>query len=731
MFLILAFILSWVIVIFGIAIFLHNPRNKINRVFLFLALSSAFWVIANFIVDYTQDLELALIFSKLAIIGPVFLAPIILYFSFIFPKEKKKISSGKVLLMFLPTLFFLVLSPTDLNVREVSLEEWGIDFRPGVLYYFLIGYFIVYLTLAFRNFIKAYQENKGIERMQIRYFFTGVASLFFIGVITNAILPLFGYGQLLTIGPSLSMLVFLSFISYTITRYRLMDIQVALGRSAVYLFSFLTVIGLALLLMYLNGLLVQPLSDHAFLPLALILCVLSYQYLILPFFEKIASRHFYYTFYSYQWVLTDVGKSLTRILDLKKLALFLTNSLIETMKLDRTVVLLRNPETGHYRIYSNIGFREENGISLVKDNFLTAYLEKTKKPLVYEELFLIIRDTVDQQEKESLENLKANMKRIEASLCLPLLMEEKIIGLIVLGNKISKEPYSAQDIDLLTALSNQASIALNNAYLYNRVQDLSQNLQQKVQEQTKEIRKAYEVEKQAHQELKKLNLAKDQFLLSIQHHLRTPLTPIRGYLEMILSGAYNQKKTKEKLKFMKKSADNLHDLMENLLDIQAMRIGKEILDLKEIDLEDLISGVIGELEHEMKEKDLQIVFKKESLPKIKLDQKKIREVVWNLIDNAVKYTDKGKISIELTSKNNKATIKVTDTGIGMTQGEIDYFSEGKLFERGEEAKKRYGPGRGIGLAICLEFIKAHRGKIWVESKGRGKGSSFFVELPLK
>jgi len=236
------------------------------------------------------------------------------------------------------------------------------------------------------------------------------------------------------------------------------------------------------------------------------------------------------------------------------------------------------------------------------------------------------------------------------------------------------------------------------------------------------------------QESQKLAVAKDQFLLSIQHHLRTPVTLIKGYTEMILEDMYDHEKNpliKEKLVSIKKAADILHNLMENLLDIQGMKIGKLFLNKEECQLEEIVQEVIEELKPQAEHKGLYLILEKISLPKIKVDKRRIREIIWNLIDNAIKYTKRGGVKIKLITEEDRIKIIVSDTGIGMTKEEIEDFLKGKLFERGEEAKKLYGPGRGIGLAIVNEFVKAHEGKIKVESEGRDKGSVFTIDLPIK
>jgi len=269
-----------------------------------------------------------------------------------------------------------------------------------------------------------------------------------------------------------------------------------------------------------------------------------------------------------------------------------------------------------------------------------------------------------------------------------------------------------------------------------------------------ESKKKEEAEKLA-EEWKKLNEAKDQFLLSLQHHLRTPLTPFKIYLERILDGTYGREENpviKEKLIEMKKLINTLYYLIESLLDVQELKIGKQISAPEDCRIKSLIEGIIEELKPQTEEKGLYLVFEpseQEKIAVIKTDKKRTREALWNLIDNAIKYTLKGGVTIKLklaeTSshlaprsakpssaiENSILKIMVSDTGIGMAKEEIEKFLKGELFSRGEEAKKLYGPGRGIGLTIASEFIKAQGGKIWAESEGRNKGTTFWIELPIK
>jgi len=396
------------------------------------------------------------------------------------------------------------------------------------------------------------------------------------------------------------------------------------------------------------------------------------------------------------------------------------------MKLDRTVILLREPGDGEYQIQKNIGFKEENGISLVKDNFLTIRLEETQKPLVYEEISLIIRDSTDREERKKLEKLRENMKRIEAALCLPLLMEEKIVGMIVLGNKVSGDPYSEQDIDLLTNLSNQASIALQNATLYNQVQDLSQNLQEKVDFQIKELREAYE-------ELQKLDRAKSEFISIASHQLRTPLTAIKGYISMMIEESYGKppEKMRKPLENIYLSNERLIKLVNDLLSVSRIESGRIKIKLEKVSIDEIIVSLIEELKDLAREKDLYLKFEKpeKPLPEISVDEERIRQVILNLIENAIRYTNKGSITISAKKSDSKIQISIKDTGEGISKEEIPYLFES--FSRGSAGTRFWTEGAGLGLYVAKKFVEMHNGKIWAESPGRGKGSTFYIELKIR
>ena len=488
---------------------------------------------------------------------------------------------------------------------------------------------------------------------------------------------------------------------------------------------------------YLSGLVVAPIFVGVFLFLG-------------NFLKTFANKYLFFSLYNYQETITRLAEELNDSIDLDKIVNSIVNTIKDTMHLDRAGVLLISEEQGkiHYKMAKVIGFDESNGISLVQDSFLTRHLQKTKKSLIREELAILAKESGKAKDKQNFENLNQNMEKIEASLCLPLISGAKLIGIIVLGSKMSGDAYSQEDLKLLEMLSSQAATAIDNAKLYKQVQDFSGTLQLKVDEQTKEIReqkdkieKAYEVEKQAHklekkalEDLRQLDANKTDFMLITQHHLRTPLSVNGGYIDLVLNGTFGRIPAKLKGVFLKlkESTQKEIDVVNELLNVSSYQIGKEAIHLdKPIDLEALMKETLKDLKVEAKTKGIYLKYeKKGEIPKIPADRTKLKLVLTNVIDNCIKYTTKGGVTVTMEIKNDKLLISVTDTGIGLPDEIIKNLFK-QTFHRGEQAKRLFAVGKGLGLFLSGKVIEGHNGRIWAESRGEGKGSMFFIELPLK
>lgn len=246
-----------------------------------------------------------------------------------------------------------------------------------------------------------------------------------------------------------------------------------------------------------------------------------------------------------------------------------------------------------------------------------------------------------------------------------------------------------------------------------------------------DIDRAYVTEKKAKEELEKLDKVKDQFLAQAQHDLRTPLTSIRGYLDLILNGTFGKqnKKTVEVIKKMEVVAQNMIRKINNFLDTSAIRLGKNPVTLKPgIELNPILDEIVTELEFKAKSKDIYMKMEKPNkVFMVNADREKLKAAIFNVVDNSIKFTTQGGVDIRLEN-HNTVKIIISDTGIGMSQENVKTLFT-RMFERDEQAKQT-ASGSGIGLYLSTQIIKYHNGKIWAESAGEGKGSTFYIELPL-
>lgn len=238
---------------------------------------------------------------------------------------------------------------------------------------------------------------------------------------------------------------------------------------------------------------------------------------------------------------------------------------------------------------------------------------------------------------------------------------------------------------------------------------------------------------EANVHLQDLDKMKTEFLSLASHQLRSPLTAIKGYASMLLEGSYGQIVPEQKVPVDRifQSSVNLAQIVEDLLDVSKMEQGGMKFEMADVDLVGILKGLTNELQVSAKSRNLDLVFETNLAEAIvEVDSVKIRQVFANYVDNALKYTEKGtvKISIAKSDDGKKIVVGVKDSGMGIPPEIMKTLF--KKFERGEGGKVNAG-GSGLGLYLAKEIVSAHKGRTWAESEGRGKGSTFFVELSLK
>jgi len=237
---------------------------------------------------------------------------------------------------------------------------------------------------------------------------------------------------------------------------------------------------------------------------------------------------------------------------------------------------------------------------------------------------------------------------------------------------------------------------------------------------------------QANDKLRKLDNAKSDFISIASHQLKTPLTAVKGYISLALEGAYGviEPKLHDVLSKVYDSSERTVGLVEDLLNMSRIESGRMEFTFAKWKLEDICQEVIDTLAIKAKEHGLSLEYIRPNaaLPEVMIDGAKIREVVSNLVDNAIKYTPKGLVRLKLEQLGDNIRVTVSDTGVGVPQSELPYLFA--KFSRGKDTSRLNTGGTGLGLYVGKQMIENNGGKIWAESDGEGNGSRFIVEIPM-
>jgi signal transduction histidine kinase len=290
-------------------------------------------------------------------------------------------------------------------------------------------------------------------------------------------------------------------------------------------------------------------------------------------------------------------------------------------------------------------------------------------------------------------------------LAVPLLRQGAPIGALLLQRGVVN-PFTDKQIELAETFADQAVIAIENVRLFDEIQDKSRQLAEASQH-------------------------KSQFLANMSHELRTPLNAILGYTELIADGVYGQPSDKmlAVLKRLESNGKHLLGLINDVLDLSKIEAGQLVLDLGDYSLKDVADTVYSAVEPLAADKKL--AFKAEvapDMPKGHGDERRLTQVLLNLVGNAIKFTDTGEVLIKAGASNGSFNLSVHDTGPGISAAD-----QAKLFQEFQQADNsitRKKGGTGLGLAISKRIVELHGGKIWLES-AVGQGSTFFVTLPVQ
>jgi signal transduction histidine kinase len=686
---------------------MRNPGSRLNRVFAYFASGMALWNFGVFLLRTSPDEWTAYFVEIIIHIGVIALPAFYYHFVLIFLDSTTRHRPSLVLAYLLAFVYELInLSGSPLFMSGVKATHWGWAPATGPLYlpYLLVFngfmiYGVVLLVRAHRGIDSSFRRNRGTLIMLGTLVSLAGGWVDFARFILSRYVPAADY--VYPVGIPANM-IFALMLGISIVRYRLFAVGVAVKKTAVY-----AVVGTVLTLV-LAGL-TKVVEDYfqlkessalwLIVPLGAVVTVL-----VSPIGRALDDRIQRMVFSKRQGcyeTLLQLSKRMSSILNFNELVDTLVHGLVRGIPATGATLMIHDPATGAFANYrEDTTVEEESGLESIRaDSPIVQWLSTTEGLLVKEEVKLNPRIA------RYFETAEGELEAIKAALIVPLKVENKLNGILLLGEKLSGEIYDGQELDMLSLLATQAAISLENARLY---EDLA----------TSNAR------------LLEASRLKSQFLANMSHELRTPLNSIIGFSKVLLNRLDGDLTERQDayVHSVHNSSRHLLELINSILDFSRIEAGRFEMRPEPVDLHDVIEECIESSMPLVRDKRVKIETDVPvELPTVHADRLRVKQVLLNLLSNAIKFTHSGRVLVQVRPEPEALHVSVADTGIGISPGDLQRLFE--PFRRLDNPLAQQADGTGLGLAISKKFIELHRGRIWAESR-ESQGSTFHFTLPL-
>jgi len=686
----------------GITLF-RNPGSRLNRLFTYFVGGMAVWNFGVFMLRRAPDETTAVFWEIVIHTGVIALPAFYYHFVLIFLESTTRHRTSLFVVYMLAIVFSIInLSGSTLFMHGVKSTYWGWAPATGLLYTPFFVYFNFFLIYGLAHLIRVYKDVDSSFRRNR-------ATLILLGTLVSLVGGLIDFARfiLARFVPAADLvypmgipanMVFALMLGTSIVRYRLFDVNVAVKKGAVYLlvWGVLTSV-LVAAESYADWDQLNPL--WVTLPLGFVMTML-----VSPVgqrLEESIERVMFSRRRGCYETLLDLSKRMGAILDFGRLMETLVHGLVRGVPLTHCVLTIYDAQRSAFVVYREDTSVGERGAAapIRSESRIVQWLNQTGRVLVKEEAKL------NPEIAAYFEAAESELDAIKATLIVPLKIEGKLTGILLVGEKLSGDIFDDQELEVLAVLANQVAISLENARLYEEISETNAELMQ-------------------------ASRLKSQFLASMSHELRTPLNSIIGFSKVLLNRFDGELTERQEtyIRSVHNSGAHLLQLINGILDFSRIEAGKLEMISEEVDLHELIDECIETSMPLARGKQMKVEKNVPlELPPLSGDRTKVKQILLNLLSNAIKFTGQGRVLVSVVPEPDALRVSVADTGIGIREDDLTRLFE--PFQQLDNPVVRSAGGTGLGLAISKKFVELHGGRIWAESR-ENQGSTFHFTLPL-
>jgi signal transduction histidine kinase/CheY-like chemotaxis protein len=683
----------------AILIFSKNIRLEANRRYLYMGITVGLWELGSLTIFLATEKSSAIYCIKVLYSGLIFIPVVYFHLILHLIDEYKGLNKRIAQVGYLLGSILLLFNWAGVLVKDIIFiagRYIPVGLGKSIFCYMLTIYGIygIYVLLD-----KYRTTTLSVEKNRLTYILTGIG-IASISLLLNFVLSL--KGIVLYPVVHIGILGLNIMIANCLVRFRLLDIRILIRRGIMY----------AIFVGILTGILIcfilstEKLEEYPLIIYAS-MGALIITFILQPLQERIPlliDRIFFHHVHIHQELLKKITKEICSCLDKHSILALIFKTFKKAVPVDNIVVMLLDINNkDKYQVYYP---KEVEGKDTAKQVLIL-----TKEEIMHNWFLSECRGLTKDEviTNPDFKHDRAKFQEVFDKLCItlliPLIFQNKLIGIIGLGDKINGEGYYEHELSILSALCNEIAIGLENTRLYENLKHYAM-------------------------ELELANKAKSNFLTIVSHELRTPLTVMLGYISLLKQNIFGELTSGqyEGINIIERKARELNELIEDILDLA--KIKKSIYPVKHhtTNIREAIEKAIERYTVEAEKKNIKITVSiPETLPLITFSAQQIKDIFFKLIDNAIKFNKvNGNISIIVIEEPEYLRCEIIDTGIGIAQEDIPKIFE-PFYQVDTTTTRRY-EGMGLGLSIVKEVIEAYKGKIKIESIV-GQGTRVILFIP--